>query len=143
MSKIAQHLCVFLPMCGTCAAQEPVAQLPAKYIGTSYTPPSGGTTWAAPTAAQLVSAINAAQRGDIIVLDAGVTYVGNFQLSGKSNPYRKWIYVSSSKLANVAAGTRVSPASAPNMSKLITPNTLPVFQVNGGANHWRFAEAPK
>jgi len=115
-----------------------VAQLPATYIDTTYKQP-GGTVWLAHTAAQLSSAINVSQPGDTIVLDAGVTYLGYFQLPPKSNPNNKWIYVISSGLANLPAGKRVSPTDAVNMPKVVTPNTAAVFQVNGGANHWRFA----
>ena len=73
-------------------AQMPVAQLPATYIDTPYRQP-GGTVWMAHTAAQLSSAINVSQPGDTIVLDAGVTYLGYFQLPPKSNPNNKWKYV--------------------------------------------------
>jgi hypothetical protein len=119
-------------------AQMPVAQLPATYIDTTYTQP-GGTVWLAHTPAQLSSAISASQPGDTIVLDAGVTYSGYFQLPAKANPNNKWIYVISSALAKLPPGKRVSPADAVNMPTVVTPNTAAVFQVNGGANHWRFA----
>ena len=99
----------------------------------------GGTTWAAHTSAQLSSAIKSAIPGDIIVLDAGATYSGAFTLPPKANPNNQWIYIMSSAIANLSAGTRVSPADAPNMAKIVTPNVAAGFQVNGGANHWRFA----
>jgi len=117
----------------------PVAQLPLKHINTSYSAPTGGTTWAAHTATQLSSAIKTAAPGDIIVLDAGVTYSGAFQLPAKANSNNRWIYIVSSAIAKLPAGQRVKPADAVNMPKLVTPNVAAVFQVNGGANHWRFA----
>ena len=121
------------------SAQKPQAILPQVYIDTTWNPPAGGTTWAAHTAAQLKSALTSSVPGDIIVLDAGVTYSGTFQLPAKSNPNNKWIYIISSKLANLPAGQRVSPPDAANMPKLVTPNTGAVFQINPGANRWRFA----
>lgn len=93
-------------------AQKPVAELPRVYIDTTWNPPLGGTTWAMHTAAQLSSALNSAAPGDIIVLDAGTTYSGNFVLPAKLNPNNKWIYVSSSALANLPQGKRVSLRNA-------------------------------
>ena len=126
-------------LCGSAFAQKPVAQLPKTYIDTAWSQPTGGTTWTAHTSAQLTSALNSSQPGDVIILDAGVTYTGYFQLPAKSNPNNKWIYVVSSAIAKLPAGKRVSPALAGYMAKVVTPNTSAVFQVNGGANHWRFA----
>ena len=60
-------------------AQKPVAALPQVYINTTYSLPTGGTTWAAHTSAQLSSAIRSSVPGDVIVLDAGATYSGAFQ----------------------------------------------------------------
>ena len=138
MSKYAS-LALVLVLCGFAVAQKPVAQLPTTYINTTWNQPVGGTTWAAHTSAQLTSALNVSQPGDTILLDAGVTYTGGFQLPSKSNPNGKWIYVMSTGLGKLPAGKRVSPSDAANMPKVVTPNTAPVFQVNGGANHWRFA----
>jgi hypothetical protein len=117
---------------------EPIAQLPSVYIDTTWNPPTGGTTWAAHTAAQLTSALSSSQPGDIIVLDAGVTYSGNFHLPVKANPNNKWIYVISSALANLPAGTRVSPSDASSMPKIVTPTVAPAFEEDGG-DHWRLA----
>jgi hypothetical protein len=138
MSRFASFAIV-LVLCGSAFAQKPVAQLPNTYIDTTWAPPTAGTTWAAHTSAQLASALNVSQPGDVIVLDAGTTYTGYFQLPAKPNSNNKWIYVRSSAIAKLPAGKRVSPADAANMAKVVTPNTAAVFQVNGGANHWRFA----
>jgi hypothetical protein len=77
--------------------------------------------------------------GDTIVLDAGVTYNGYFTLPAKSNPNGKWIYIISSAIANLPAGTRVSPSVSQYMAKIVTPNVAPALQVNSGANHYRIA----
>ena len=120
------------------SAQKPVAQLPRVYVDTTWNEPKGGTTWRVHKAEELSTALEKSAPGDVIVLDAGVTYSGTFQLPAKSNPNNKWIYIVSSKLANLPAGQRVSPSDAANMPKLVTPNTGGVFQINPGANHWRF-----
>jgi hypothetical protein len=120
-------------------AQKPVAELPRVYIDTTWNPPLGGTTWAAHTSAQLSSALTASYPGDVIVLDAGVTYVGNFYLPSKANPNNKWIYVISSALATLPAGVRVSPAVAANMPKIVAPAASSPVYLKSGANHWRFS----
>ena len=129
-------LCAVLLSAATAAAQKPVAELPRVYIDTTYNLPTGGTTWAAHDSAHLKTAITSAVPGDVIVLDAGVTYVGNFQLPAKTNPNSQWIYIIPSQLASLPADRRVSPAQAASMPKIVTPNVAPAFQVNAGANHW-------
>ena len=116
-----------------------MAQLPLVYLDTTYNLPTGGTTWAAHTAQQLTTALQNSVPGDVIVLDAGTTYVGNFQLSYKTNPNNQWIYIISSGLANLPEGTRVKPLNVANMATIVTPNVAATFQLNGGANHWRLA----
>jgi hypothetical protein len=120
-------------------AQKPVAALPQVYIDTTWNPPVGGTTWAAHTDAQFTSALTASVPGDVIVLDAGVTYTGSFRIPAKVNPNQKWIYVISSNLVNLPAGTRVSPANVADMPKLVSTNAAPIIDVLAGANYWRFA----
>jgi hypothetical protein len=123
----------------TSLAQKPQAALPNVYIDTTWNPPLGGTTWAAHTAAELSNALYSSAPGDIIVLDAGTTYTGNFDLPAKSNPGNQWIYIVSSAIANLPAGHRVSPKQVANMAKIVTPNVIADFQIDGGANHYRLA----
>ena len=130
---------VFFVFTAVAIAQKPQAILPQVYIDTTWNPPGGGTTWAAHTSAQLSSALQSSAPGDTIVLDAGVTYTGYFALPAKSNPNNKWIYIMSSGISNLPAGTRVSPANASRMAKIVTPNVAAAFQVNFGADHWRLA----
>jgi hypothetical protein len=138
MSRFVSVAIIFV-LCGVAAAQMPVPELPRTYIDTTWAQPTGGVRWLAHTSAQLASAISISSPGDTIVLDAGATYSGYFQLPAKTNPNNKWIYVISSALVKLPAGRRVAPADAANMPKIVTPNVAAVFQVNGGANHWRFA----
>src|SRR5262249_2077780 len=66
----------------TLAAGAP--ELPRVYLDTTYTPPTGRTI---PVAAggDLQAAINQAQFGDVITLQAGATFTGNFTLPNKSS----------------------------------------------------------
>ena len=120
----------------TAQSTKPVAQLPNVYLDTTWNPPSG-TTRPAHTTAQFSSALTSAFPGDTIVLDAGVTYSGNFRLPAKSNPSRKWIYIVSSQLSALPPGTRVSPANASSMAKISSPNATAPITVSNGANYWR------
>ena len=130
---------IVLVLCGFAFAQKPVAELPRTYIDTTWSQPTGGTTWAVHTSAQFVSALTVSQPGDVIVLDAGVTYGGAFILPAKSNPSKKWIYIISSQLAALPAGTRVSPADAVHMPKIVAPAATAPLTVKYGANYWRLA----
>jgi hypothetical protein len=120
-------------------AQKPHAILPQVLIDTSWNPPVGGTTWAPNNSAAFTSALQSAQPGDIIVLNAGTVYTGNFVVPAKANPNRKWIYIESSALSNLPPpGTRVSPPDAGNMPKIVTPGVTPAVRFQDGANYWRF-----
>ena len=85
------------------------------------------------------SAIAYSTPGDVIVLDAGTTYSGNFQLPAKINPNNKWIYVQTSAYSSLPSpGTRVAPANSPQMPKIVTPGSTGALGFRDGANHWRF-----
>lgn len=131
---------VALSLAGSPArAQKPLAELPRVQLDTTWNEPKGGKRWAAHTSEELKAALAKSAPGDVIVLDAGATYTGGFQLPPKENPQGKWIYIVSSAIAKLPENKRVGPDDAANMPKLATPKVMPVFQVNGGANHWRFA----
>jgi hypothetical protein len=124
-------------LCALCAHGQVVAELPRVHVDTSYTHPDGSTIFVG-SSGELQPALNASHPGDVIVLEAGVTYTGAFQLPAKTQgPTAKWIYVISSRLANLPTGKRVAPSDAVNMPKVVTPDTRPAFQINGGANHFR------
>src|SRR5262249_44495587 len=83
---------------------------------TSYSLPMGGATWAVHTAAQFTAALNGYAPGDVIVMDAGTVYSGNFVVPAKANPLNKWTYVTTSNYGSLPApGTKVSPSDSANM----------------------------
>lgn len=139
MNSVAFVMLVAMLLTPVASAQKPVAELPRVHVDTTWIEPKDGTTWRPHTAAELSTALTNSAPGDVIVLEAGVTYVGAFVLPAKENPKKKWIYIKSSSLAKLPASKRVSPEDAVNMPKIVTPNVAPAFQVNGGANHWRLA----
>lgn len=86
----------------------------------------------------LQNALNSAQPGDTIVLEAGVTFTGNFTLPAKSNPDNKWIVVKSSKESSLPPqGVRVKPSDAVNMPKIVGANGSYALAAAAGSSNWR------
>src|SRR5271165_6465271 len=120
-------------------AQPPTAVLPQIQIDTTWNP-NVATVRPAHTAAQLTAALSAAVPGDEIVLDAGVTYAGNFTLPAKVNPGNQWIYiVTGNFVQGHPQGTRVLPSDAPAMAKIVSPNSTTTLTAANGANYWWLA----
>jgi hypothetical protein len=97
----------------------------------------GPTTFTVKAGGDLQRALDTAQPGDEVVLEAGATYVGNFVLPVKSGT--SFITVRSSRQSELPAGRRVTPADAPLMARLATPDSSPVFLAPPGSHHWRLA----
>jgi len=93
------------------------------------------------TNGQLQAALNAANLGDVIELQAGATYPGKIQLPNKTNG-TGWIIVRSSAWQTLPPpGTRVSPQHVSLMAKITTnPSSLsePAVVTQEGAHHYRF-----
>ena len=68
-------------------------ELPRVMLNTTYTPPSGRTI-TVNAGGDLQAAINQALPGDIITLQAGATFTGNFSLPNKSGT--AWVVIRSS-----------------------------------------------
>jgi hypothetical protein len=85
----------------------------------------------------LQAALDAAGPGDEVVIAAGATYVGNFVLRSKPNMAGQWITVRSGG-SLPPEGTRVGPANAGQMPKLLTPNAWgAALATEPGAQGWR------
>src|SRR2546422_9331125 len=81
---------------------------PQEFADTSLQPPKGKTI-SVSSGGDLQGALNSAQPGDVIVLQAGAAYSGPFTLPNKSGS--GWITVRSSADSSLPApGTRVAPA---------------------------------
>ena len=88
-----------------------------------------------PAGADLQAALVNAQPGDTIVLAPGAVYTGNFTLPNKGGS--SFITVQTNPEGLPGPGGRISPADAPRLAKLRSPNTLPALQTADGAHHWR------
>jgi hypothetical protein len=110
---------------------------PRVFLDTTYVAPAGKTINVA-AGGDVQAAINQARPGDVIKLQAGATFKGNFRLPNKSGS--DWIVIRSSAAdADLPPpGTRVTPAKNEIMPKLISPNSDPVVYTDEGAHHYRF-----
>ena len=97
----------------------------------------------------LQQAIDAAQPGTVLLLDAGATFTGGFQLPEKTG--EGWIILMSSRMDLLPAeATRIQPdaptgnasypAQADAMPRIVTTNSsgIPCFRTQSGAHHYRF-----
>ena len=90
-----------------------------------------------PAGGNVQSAINAAQYGDTIILEAGAIYNASLTLPLKSGTGE--IVIQSSRLSELPEGVRVSPAQSALFAKLQSSIPAePVVKTAAGAHHYRF-----
>ena len=113
-----------------------VPELPRVFIDTTYARPSGRTI-PVNAGGNFQAALSSAQPGDTIVLQAGATFTGPFNLPRKGEG--GWIYIQSSAYQLLPPpGARVAPSDATNMAKLVTPSGPYLISLAQGAHHYRF-----
>ena len=76
----------------------------------------------------LQGAINAANPGDTIKIQAGATFVGPFTLPVKSGSTYIIIRISAPDANLPASGVRIGPSYAAQMPKIVSPVDRPAFQ---------------
>lgn len=113
-------------------------QRPAGLAPVDEAAPGNGTTRRVPAGSDLQAALDAAQPGDTLVLDAGATYAGAFTLPVKDGA--SYITLTSSAASQLPGpGRRVSPANAALMPKIVsTGKGAPAIAAGPGAHHYRF-----
>src|SRR5689334_17079291 len=84
----------------------------------------------------LQAALDAANYGDTIVVQAGATLTGGFVLPKKSGTGE--ILIQSSRINELKDGVRVKPSQSDLFAKLQTKNTEPIITTAPGAHHYRF-----
>lgn len=90
-----------------------------------------------PRGGNLQAAINRAQGGDIIELQAGETYYGEIKLPKKA--LTDFVTIQTSAVNQLPADKRVSPANANLMAKIVTRGQgAAAIATENGANHYRF-----
>src|SRR5215216_1073414 len=80
----------------------------------------------------LQAALDAANYGDTIVVQAGATLTGNFVLPQKSGTGE--IVIQSSRIKELTDGTRVNPSQSALLAKLQTTNSEAVLATAAGAH---------
>lgn len=84
----------------------------------------------------LQTALNSAVAGDVLMLEAGAEFVGNFVLPVKSGTDP--IVVRSSIHDGLPVlGHRIQPQHASLLARLRSPNTSPALRTAAGAHHWQ------
>ena len=99
---------------------------------------AGAATIAVPAGGNLQAALDAAQPGDVITLEPGATYVGNFVLRNKG-AINDYITVRSAApdAALPGPGMRMTPAYAAQLPKIRSSNSMSAMQTATAANHWK------
>jgi hypothetical protein len=109
-------------------------ELPREYLATGM-PAVTGRSIRVPAGSNLQAAVEAAELGDELVLDAGATYTGTLTLPKKAGS--GWLIIRSSG-SLPAEGVRVTPADAPRLARLVaTRASERVIQTEPGAHHYR------
>lgn len=101
------------------------------------TVPAAAATVSVHAGDDLQAALNAAQPGDVLLLDAGATFTGNFVLPVKSGTTYITVRSAAADSSLPAAGTRIGPAFAALLPKIQSTNSMPPLITAAGAHHWR------
>jgi hypothetical protein len=96
-------------------------------------------TFSVNTGGDLQAALDAAKAGDTILLQPGAVFVGNFVLPLKSPGDSRYITIASAGDQGTLPGEneRITPAHAPLLAKLRSPNTMPTLVTAPSAHHYR------
>src|SRR5262249_38660671 len=104
-------------------------EAPRVYLNTAYVAPSRQTITVNP-GGDLQSALDQAQPGDVILLQAGAPFTGNFLLPNKTGG--DWTTFRTSTPDQILPpGNRVTQDSPPLMTKIFSPNPEPAAQTAG------------
>ncbi len=100
--------------------------------------PALAATHVVPAGGDLQAALNTAQPGDVIELQSGATYTGNFRLPVKAG--EEFIVVRTGGIDSEAPGPgqRMTRAFAPLLAKIQSGTTAPALATTPGTHHWRF-----
>jgi hypothetical protein len=91
-----------------------------------------------PAGGDLQGALNSAHCGDTIQLAEGATFTGNFVLPATSCDGWVLVRTSAPDSSLPAAETRITPAYAHLLPKIVSPNSAPAITARFGAKHYRF-----
>jgi hypothetical protein len=98
-------------------------------------PDAGAEIRRVPAGSSLQAALNAAAPGDVVVLEAGAEFVGNFVLPVKSGN-QPIVLRSAFSEGLPEDGQRIQPSHATLLARLRSPNTAAVLRTAAGAHDW-------
>lgn len=110
------------------------AELPRVTVSTAM--PVTRRVMQVPATGDLRAALAAARGGDVIELQAGATYAGDFQIPARADT--GWVVVRSSRADSLPAGKRVTPSEARFMARILGTGTRRVLLADSGDARWRF-----
>lgn len=92
----------------------------------------------------LQAALNAAQPGDTLMLEAGATFIGNFVLPVKNGTADIIVRSAAADVLLPGTGVRMTPAYAARLPKIQSVNAAFAMRAGAGAHNWklRFLEFP-
>jgi hypothetical protein len=90
-----------------------------------------------PAGGNLQAALDAAEAGDTILLQPGATYTGNFRLPVHGGSDYVTIRTAGNDAELPPAGARITPAHAPYLAKIKSPNTSAALRTATAAAYWR------
>ena len=93
-----------------------------------------------PAGGDLQAALNSAQAGDTILLQAGATFVGNFTLPVHAGTDFITVRSSAPDASLPPAGTRITPAYAAYLPKIRSATTVTAMTTAPGAAYWRLLD---
>jgi hypothetical protein len=131
-------MCVMMGCSVPQARAVALPESPREWVDTQLIPPTGHIL-NVKAGDDLQEALEVAQYGDVIVLEAGATFIGPFMLPYKGEG-SGWITIktSASDREFPSPGTRVGPSQSPLMPKLISRRGDGVVLAERGAHHYRF-----
>src|SRR5437762_3532185 len=113
-------------------------ELPRVSIDTRYVAPSaGGRRLLVRRGENLQSALDAAQSGDVVLLEPGATFVGNFTLPEKAGAGWITVRTAAPDAQLPPEGTRITPAYSAVLPKIVTPNGDPALATALRARRYR------
>jgi hypothetical protein len=98
---------------------------------------AGAATITVNAGGNLQTAINSAQPGDTILLQAGAVFTGNFTLPAKSGTTFITIRSAAADSSLPPANVRIDPRYASLLPKIRSANTGSALTTAAGAHHWR------
>jgi hypothetical protein len=119
--------------------RDSIAELPRATINPRVADSAGVRVVRVAKGGNLQAALNRARGGDVIMLASGASYIGNYTLPTRPCS-AGWVTVRTDIADSLLPppGTRITPALAPRLARLATPNHDPAIRTENPTCRWRF-----